>query len=403
MFWIFKYDLKSLVSRKVITILILALLIVFLIGLFAYTKIQDSKPSVADKIIIGVVDMDKSQYSNMILSFFDDNNVFKNYVDIIHEDDESILDSLIDTNEIDLYIVIPKNFVQSVIDIENVPVKVVLSQADITKSILIQNLLEAYEGYIEAVQINCVVIYDIMKKDMLSEGSIDTANLEVSLELVATAIDKNSFFNRINIDEIKSIPIVKYYSYVLLYLLILYAAMAYGLRIMKEQQSGILSRFHTTGMNPAKYFIGKQLFILTVFSTVFFAIYTIKFASTHSFHFKSYIFCIIVSALFSAFFLAFSSLFTTMKSYLLASNLFIIFSVILGGGIIPLLYLPQSMIKIARFSPNYWFVMQIYSLDSKEELIPFTQMIFGTGAVIFAFIIISCIIYIRKEEVLSDV
>lgn len=397
MFLIFWYDLKTLINKRLITAIIALLFVGFFAGIFISSKF-DGNTIQSDTIVVGVLDEDQSEYSKMILNFLD-GSAYDSYINIVYKEEEQTLIELINDNKMDMYIVIPINFVQNIINIENTPVRVVINNTDISKSILIKSLLESYEKYIEAVQISCVTLYDIMADDNMTDIDIDAANTAISLELVATVLDKDSFFNRVKLYDMVNIPINNYYGYELIFLLIVYISMAYGIRIMKERQAGIILRITSTGMNTIWYIAGKLLFMQVVFIISFAIAFFIKFYNTKLFDYKGCLLCIFTALVCLAVFTTLSIMFNTMKSYLLASNMFIIFSVILGGGIIPVLYLPETMADIAKYMPNYRFITLMYEISDSA---------------LYSYIICCCLItitlaficryvYERKEGVPSDV
>ena len=49
------------------------------------------------------------------------------------------------------------------IKIENTPLQILLNIEDKTKALLMKNLLEGYEKFVSAVEINCVTLYEVME------------------------------------------------------------------------------------------------------------------------------------------------------------------------------------------------------------------------------------------------
>ena len=44
---------------------------------------------------------------------------------------------------------------------------------------------------------------------------------------------------------------------------------------------------------------------------------------------------------------------------MILGNMLILFTTIAGGGIIPIMYLPEGCAVVARFTPTYWFIKLI--------------------------------------------
>ena len=49
----------------------------------------------------------------------------------------------------------------------------------------------------------------------------------------------------------------------------------------------------------------------------------------------------------------------SVSGYMVLGNMLILFMTIAGGGIIPIMYLPEGVLAIARFTPTYWFIKLI--------------------------------------------
>ncbi len=79
--------------------------------------------------------------------------------------------------------------------------------------------------------------------------------------------------------------------------------------------------------------------------------------------------------------------FRKMRNYLLASNMLLLLGAVLGGGLIPFMYLPAGMRKIARFLPNYNFLRLIFDAGQGKLFIVgavcvvcAALLIFGAGS-----------------------
>lgn len=396
MFFILKYDTISLFRLKRLLFIPLGVLVMILASVGYAKQNQPEADMTENKIIIGVVDEDNSIYSKLILSFLEDNDVFADYAHIIYGEEDALIKDL-KADHLTLLIVIPENFASNMIRIKNMPVRVTINSSDTTKALLVQNLLSSYEEYIKAVQINCVTLYDIMEQDGLPQELIDSKNMEISYDLVSTVLGKNDFIERIVVDEIVNIPLSRYYGYELLFLIILYVSMACGIRIMKEQRAGILVRLKTTGVKTYWFLIEKLLLYSIIIWLLFAGIYAVRtIVFLYQFSMEALLFCAMAGALFASFSIAFTSFFSSMQSYLLAANMINIFVLVIGGGIIPILYLPQSMISIAKFTPNYWFIILLSAIENGS---PTKSLRFSLWALLFIviFIAVGMFFYDRKE------
>ena len=55
----------------------------------------------------------------------------------------------------------------------------------------------------------------------------------------------------------------------------------------------------------------------------------------------------------------YNNTFKSEGGYIIFSNMLILLLTIVGGGIIPVMYLPEAIARVARFTPNYWFIKML--------------------------------------------
>ncbi len=347
-------DIKLILREPRFLLLALILLAAGAVA-FLFGRANTASP----KVSLGVADNDSSEYSRLLLNYFEDNKVFSSYIDVV-EADEDELKRIFYDGKLDMYLVIPPDFAQNLIRINNVAMKAVINSSDITKAVVYKNLLESYSKYITAVEINCQSLYDIMMEAGYSPDRVNSENTAVSLDLIFTALGKDQFFEREYIERFEGISLVNYYIYSLIMLIVLYIGAFAGLSALKERLSKVALRLATIGRNrllpklskAAAYtlvcggVLALMLIIIDVFSEV-----NIGAAS---------IILVILSVFASClFFVFFANIFSGTGGYIITANMLILLLTVLGGGIIPIMYLPEILAGIARFTPNYWFIRML--------------------------------------------
>lgn len=345
-------------------------------------------------ISIGISDNDGSEYSKLLLGFFDQNEVFLSYVNMTVGTDEEI-DALFRKGELDMTLSIPENFAENLIHINNSPVIARIDASDKTKSVMLSNLLEAYGKYISASEINCQSLYDVMKIDGYDREIRNEYNNSVSYDLVLTALSKDTFFERYELERLQSIPLTKYYAYSVLFIIILFGGLFAGLNLLNEHRSGALARLKSTGMSMFSVVFGKYAFFFISYGLL--AIYTI-FAFSLSTFFITLVFIPVVIG----FFLVLSDCIRTTKSYLLAGNLLLLIFTILGGGIIPIMYMPVSLSRLAYITPNYWFLRVMLSIENGSQSINVPVLCGILAAITAVLFVIAASGLKRREARVSD-
>ena len=130
-------DFKLILHERRLLILLLILTVTVLIGVYF------ARPdSTSQTVNIGIADLDDSQYSQLLITYFEENEVFASYISIMRGSEEELAE-LFASGTIDLYLVIPEDFASRLMSIDNVPIRAVLNSSDTTSCIVYRNLLRA--------------------------------------------------------------------------------------------------------------------------------------------------------------------------------------------------------------------------------------------------------------------
>ncbi len=394
-----KKDLKVWGQNKRIWMFLIAVLIMFIIGTAFYAVKEPALPQ--SGVSIGVIDKDQSQYSALMVSYFKDNEVFSQYVSVIVGGEQEIKQKFND-GELTMYLLIPPDFAESLIYIENVPMQAVISNQDTTKAIILKNMLLGYERYISAVEVNCVALYDMMQEASMPQSLIDSENVRISYDLVFTALGRENFFDYIEKEDVAGIPLRTYYTYEALFLLLSYLAVFAGMDLLLERKNGILSRLTTMGTRITTVVLAKFFLYLGLFSVLALSFHGMGqlglFPETHL---SELVFSILYFGTLVLGFLFLGILLQKLPNYLLAANVLILFGAIIGAGLIPYLYLPEAMKLLAKLSPNYWFLNTCFTLHLNEKMIsPF--LVLGMVLCMLLFIICIGAAYRRREGIVRE-
>lgn len=388
-------EIKELFKDKRIWTGLLIVLIIIIIGT-SYNK-KKHNLELPDLLRLGVINNDDSSYSNLLLSYFDNSETFSSLITVVVGEDYQIKDSFA-RRELDIYIEIPKGFAKNMIQIKHIPVKVVLNIEDTTKAILFQNVLQSYEKYISAVEVNAVGLYNIMKMDGMDQTVLDKSNMEVSMDLIFTALGKEAFFSYSHIDTFPSTKIKDYYLFSILIMTIFYIGLNAGFGVIRELSQGTFERIRTTKTTLLHFFLAKIAIItvaITIFTSVALCVITGKRFTIGAFSasFSATLFSVTFSLLLSLFF-------STTQRFILVGNLLLFYCLVIGGGIIPIQYLPQNIVTLAKFTPNY-YIMEGLIRFSKGQL-DYSYKLHVVLYIISAASIIITILGYRRRRLVAD-
>lgn len=346
-----KKDLKLIFAEKKFFIILLFVAVICFVGVSF-----GSNASIGSAVNIGICDNDNSEYSKILVSYFEDNDEFTYYMNITRGS-EAELKELFEAGKLALYLVIPKDFAANLININNVPIKAVINSSDPVTSHIYKELLESYANYISSVEVACQALYDVMWDEGYSRDKRDSVNYLISYDLIFMALGKDSFFDRSYIDRFKGIATVNYYVYAGIAVLILYIGMFCGLSFLKDELSLCGARLKSAGISRTKRLNSKSLSYLLVFGLLMLAaLFCLN--GRAGFELGVFGFLLVFGALvLSDLFFEFLSLFfKDVSAYLIFSNMLILLLMLLGGGLLPVMYMPQALASFAKYTPVYQFI-----------------------------------------------
>jgi len=87
---------------------------------------------------------------------------------------------------------------------------------------------------------------------------------------------------------------------------------------------------------------------------------------------------------------------------MIVGNFFSFIFCIIGGGIIPIMYLPTELVELAKYTPNYWFIKEMLSVQKEVVNGLYLKIILGLLISTFLFFILSWFTYAREGVSLEE-
>jgi ABC-2 type transport system permease protein len=367
---IFTKECRQLFLNKKIWICIGLVLIIIIIST-SYNgknyKNDKNSQSASDMLRFGVINHDRSIYSDMLLSYFESSKTFTGFITIVRGNDNYIKNAFKE-GALDIYIVIPENFAQSMMVLDHKPIVVNISIHDTIKAIIMNNVLKSYEKYIAAVEANAVGLYDIMEKDGMEQDVIRSTNEKISIDMILTALGREAFFSLQPLTKFPATTVVQYYLNVILVMFWMYAGLYVGFQLIEEVRLGTFIRLKVANISAFQFLTAKTLLMTSVLAVL--VMLTIQVQTGSSLNFKKCLFAVAVSAFCVNFAVLLAALFSTTQRYILVGNLLCFFCIVMGGGIIPIQFLPQDIIRISRLTPNYYIMKGLLLFRQGSETQP---------------------------------
>lgn len=338
----------------------IAFLIVLIIGMISticYVREQKNEEQKTGKIVLGVAKEDTSAYADLLMEYFNANEDFLKYVELI-EGSERELKCAIEEQRLDAYLTIPKNFAQSMIDMENLPIRACVSMKNPTKALVLRNVMEAYEIYIETVEANCTALYRRMKEEGFSSELLEEANVEISMDLIFTALGKDDLFRKQQVEQSakeseNGLSLADHYRYSGVYFVLLFLFLPAGLRVLDLKQNNMLLRMKAVHI-PVISAMSAIALPYMLFTGVSLAVICLKQAGISVLP-KA----LMLSLPWLVLFLIFGLKCKNKEQYLFLCSVILVCLAVFGGSLIPERFLPDSFCTVAKWMPNrnFTFIM----------------------------------------------
>lgn len=158
-------------------------------------------------------------------------------------------------------------------------------------------------------------------------------------------------------------------------MMLLFSVVGIGMGILDEKQEGTLKRLLYAPLNPIQILLGKMLSanIISIFQLIIMFLFaSLVFGLDIFSHLSGLIITIIATAFACSAFGVFLAYFARTRQQVQGlSTLIILVMSAIGGSMIPVIFMPEIMQKIAVLSVNYWSIQSFYDLFWRN--IPITE------------------------------
>ncbi|WP_208592127.1 ABC transporter permease [Gracilibacillus suaedae] len=150
-------------GRKWLSLPLLLLSPIILIGLLALTLISMLDVTSTDTIEVGLVDLDQSEETEMIVELLEESSQLGNYIAMEKVEEEQAIEA-IENNQLSSYIIFPDHFFQKLMDGERSQLSIIGNPQKPVESQLINELVETVTRHIRGSQANILTINHYAKQ-----------------------------------------------------------------------------------------------------------------------------------------------------------------------------------------------------------------------------------------------
>jgi len=350
-------DLKRSIDLK--RTLLAAL--VALIALFFFVQFfsQDmTEERLLEKLHIGIVDLEESELSRMLIQSFASNDKFSSLVSISEGTTLDIQDEY-NTGVLTAIVTIPENFTTSLLHYENEPLHVVINPEHPLRATVLSEMLNSYSDYIGAVDASTYGLYRTLKENGYPESSLKQANDLYSIEMISTALGRNRLFQYNTVDTFPATTSGVYFASAILVMVAAFSASGILPLVFDDLRLNCVQRYLTVKHKLRPWVVSK-LIALSLNATLLCVAIAFPIGFLFNLGFKEFLILTAqigcISLFYGAMSLFIGLLIGNETSATVTSNLLIFALGLFGGNFIPLPLMPKSIQNISAFTPNYWAI-----------------------------------------------
>ena len=351
---------------------------------------------VMEPFTIAIVNQENSKYIDYIIEQVKTDKELNRYVTFVFYDDVKIAQLAVQNEKVLVAIVIPTGFLNKLFSGQETALSVYAHRGHPVQTYMLTNILNNYFNMFVTANFTMNSARDYYKKSSENDEELDNKvnwfimdsmymmtqvrkNFVLESSLREDSISgMNEYFQSMDAKtgvKGKSIlvsTIAEYYFVVVVFLFILFISVAQGGETINEINNGLSSRIIISGASWLDYMAGKfiggflltfgQSAILLFCAMIFFYKSNPKALPLILLTFLATVF--LVNAL--SFLLAL--LFNNAERFTVTGNILVFIMSATGGGLIPVMYLPEKVYYFAWLTPHYWGIDGITSAISGDNI-----------------------------------
>lgn len=312
-----------------------------------------------DRFNIVVVNEDQHSLSDFLLQQIQEDENLKALLDMEVMEDAIEAEERVRNNLVVAAVVIPEGFIHSLETGTNHSVKLITNRSQPLKSHMIQSIMDSYMKSVSGGQSAVNAVWEYYKlTDMSYEERSNKIDWVINDITLSVYFARNNVFQKSTIKGINSLSPFEFYLASGIIIFIMFSSLSGAKAIIEEKNSKIIHRIKLTGVSGFSYIIGKFLAIFSIGVLQSLFIFTVGAYFLLGGLQKDYcyillvylttIFCVSTLSLLAA------VIIKSRERLESIGSIIVLFMALIGGGIIPYIYLPNFLQTLGRFTINYW-------------------------------------------------
>ncbi|GAA0438006.1 hypothetical protein GCM10008983_13660 [Lentibacillus halophilus] len=380
----FKSNLKTL-QRKLPVLPLLLLFPVILVSLMAVIAISIIQPDEDEPLRVGLVDLDKSQETEMVIELIESSSQTGNYIKMEALTEEQAREQI--NEQLSAYVSFPKGFTESLYNGDSVTLEVTGNAGRRTESYLVKELLDSLARHIRTSQANILTIDDYLKPLPIADDKRKDILVQQFKDFLIYTAGKDKLLSEEQITNQATSSPVHYYGLAAWFIIITIWLLAFYSFFSNDDGIRMQNRMRLYGVTVLQQLTAKitaTCLITSVLGAISFYLYvSIMAIPLYS---EDYIRIALLTLLYCLIYLGIlamlETIFTGHKIRLLMQSLLTLLVLLASGAIIPTLYFPlymQHLLPYLFASEGFRWLQEII-LNGRfyADYIPMTLMLLCT-------------------------
>lgn len=353
-------DLKRSIDikRTLLTALVAVTALFFFVQFFSEDMTEDR---LLEKLQIGIVDLEQSELSRMLIQSFESNDKFTSLVEITEGNESAVLAEY-ETGSLTAVVTIPENFTTSLLHYENAPLDVIMNPEHPLRSTVLSEMLTSYSDYIKAVDASTYGLYRTLKESDFPADELKQTNDFYSIEMISTALGRNRLFIYSPVDTFPATTSGIYFGSAIIVMIAAFSATGILPLLFEDLRLNCTQRYMTVSHNLLAWSLSK---LIAMSLNASFLSFIVALPLLFAFNlepmqsFVLFIQILIISLFFGSVALLIGVVIGNESSATVTANLLYFILGLAGGNFIPLPLMPKSIQDMSAWTPNHWAIKSL--------------------------------------------
>lgn len=369
-------------QRKWLTLPLLLLFPIILVALIAVIAVSIVTPEEQKPIYVGLVDLDKSEETEMVLDMIDESSQLGSYIQIKKMSKNQATEQI--ENRLSAYVTFPEGFTESLYNGNQVTLNITGNPNRRTESYVVKELLDSIARHIRASQANILTINYYAKQLSIDDETRQDMLFNQFTNFLVYTVGKDKIIDEEKITNNATNSPVHYYGLSGWFTIVTIWLLAFYSFFTKDEEYRIMDRMRLYGVTQIRQVFAKILstLIVTFICAGLTLLVFTKLMEITLFG-EDYLRIAIIINLYNIAFLfglaILEILISGQKVRLLAQSLFTFLSLLVSGAIIPTLYFPlyvQALLPYSFASESFhWLQEVILNGRLYVDYIPLTLLV----------------------------